>query len=143
MNMPTPQYPIVFVKTTNTLIGHGGAIVIPAVAAEGEVDYEAELAVVIGREAKNVAAADALDYVLGYTIANDVTARRWQVRTQCARSRVWWWCGSGACGAGGGGSCGGVGRAPQCPCTVCDVASSGGAVAGRLRLCAARGHLHS
>ena len=52
VDMPPPQYPIVFMKSTNTLIGHGGAIIIPAVAADQEVDYEAELAVVIGRKPK-------------------------------------------------------------------------------------------
>ena len=69
--MPPPQFPVVFMKSTNTLIGHGGAIIIPSVAADQEVDYEAELAVVIGREAKNVPVEDAMDYVLGFTIAND------------------------------------------------------------------------
>jgi 2-keto-4-pentenoate hydratase/2-oxohepta-3-ene-1,7-dioic acid hydratase in catechol pathway len=79
VKMAPPLHPIVFTKTVNTLIGHRCAIVIPAIASEpAEVDYEAELAVVIGREAKDVPAARALDYVAGYTIANDVTARRWQ-----------------------------------------------------------------
>lgn len=79
VKMAPPVHPIVFTKTVNTLIGHRCAIVIPAVASEpAEVDYEAELAVVIGREAKDVPAARALEYVVGYTIANDVTARRWQ-----------------------------------------------------------------
>lgn len=74
-----PTYPLVFTKTINTLTGHNSAIVIPKVASDPpEVDYEAELAVVIGRDAKNVTEEEALDYVLGYTIANDVTARRWQ-----------------------------------------------------------------
>lgn len=55
------------------------AIVIPRVASDPpEVDYEAELAVVIGRECKDVPPERALDYIAGYTIANDVTARRWQ-----------------------------------------------------------------
>ena len=55
------------------------AIVIPRVASDPpEVDYEAELAVVIGRECKDVPAERALEYVAGFTIANDVTARRWQ-----------------------------------------------------------------
>jgi 2-keto-4-pentenoate hydratase/2-oxohepta-3-ene-1,7-dioic acid hydratase in catechol pathway len=54
-------------------------IVIPSVARDSpEVDYEAELAVVIGTECKNVSEKDAMGFVLGYTIANDVTARRWQ-----------------------------------------------------------------
>jgi 2-keto-4-pentenoate hydratase/2-oxohepta-3-ene-1,7-dioic acid hydratase in catechol pathway len=72
-----PQYPVVFSKTVNALTGHNSAILLPRVARD-EVDYEGELAVVIGREARDVPAERALDYVLGYTIANDVTARRWQ-----------------------------------------------------------------
>jgi len=73
------QLPIVFSKSINTLTGHLCAIVIPACAADPpEVDYEAELAVIIGREAKDVTEADAMRHVLGFTIANDVTARRWQ-----------------------------------------------------------------
>ena len=77
--MEMPRYPLVFMKPVTALTGHNSSIVIPAVAREPpEVDYEAELAVVIGRECKNVSAARAMDYVLGYTVANDVTARRWQ-----------------------------------------------------------------
>ena len=68
--MAAPKFPIVFMKSINTLIGHGGAILLPPIARD-EVDYEAELAVIIGREAKNVSVEDAMDYVLGYTIAND------------------------------------------------------------------------
>jgi 2-keto-4-pentenoate hydratase/2-oxohepta-3-ene-1,7-dioic acid hydratase in catechol pathway len=74
-----PEHPLLFSKAVSSLVGHRGAIVIPRVASDPpEVDYEAELAVVIGREAKNVSEAQALSYVLGYCIANDVTARRWQ-----------------------------------------------------------------
>ena len=66
VKMPMPKYPIVFTKPATALTGHGSAIVIPAVAAEPpEVDYEAELAVVIGRECKNVPASRAMDYVMG------------------------------------------------------------------------------
>ena len=77
VGMPLPERPLVFSKTINALTGHGSAILLPRVARD-EVDYEAELAVVIGREALDVPAERALDFVLGYTIANDVTARRWQ-----------------------------------------------------------------
>jgi 2-keto-4-pentenoate hydratase/2-oxohepta-3-ene-1,7-dioic acid hydratase in catechol pathway len=74
-----PEHPVVFMKPTTTVIGPGAAIPLPAACEHGpEVDYEAELAVVIGRRARNVSAARALDYVLGYTCANDVSARRWQ-----------------------------------------------------------------
>jgi 2-keto-4-pentenoate hydratase/2-oxohepta-3-ene-1,7-dioic acid hydratase in catechol pathway len=69
-----PKEPVIFVKTTNAICGLGDAIRIPA-AAPKQVDYEAELAVVIGRRASDVAEADALGYVLGYTCCNDVSAR--------------------------------------------------------------------
>jgi 2-keto-4-pentenoate hydratase/2-oxohepta-3-ene-1,7-dioic acid hydratase in catechol pathway len=79
VKMAPPEHPILFSKAVSSLIGHKGAIIIPRVASDPpEVDYEAELAVVIGREAKNVSEAEALSHVLGYCIANDVTARRWQ-----------------------------------------------------------------
>ena len=77
VKMPVPELPVVFSKTVNALTGHNSAILLPRVARD-EVDYEGELAVVIGRAALNVRAEDALTHVLGYTIANDVTARRWQ-----------------------------------------------------------------
>ncbi len=61
------------------LAGPGDGIVLPRVAAD-EVDYECELAIVIGRAARHVGVDDALDYVLGYTCANDVSARDVQLR---------------------------------------------------------------
>jgi 2-keto-4-pentenoate hydratase/2-oxohepta-3-ene-1,7-dioic acid hydratase in catechol pathway len=76
---PIPDHPVVFMKPTTAVIGPGEPIPLPAACEHGpEVDYEAELAVVIGRTARNVPAARALEYVLGYTCANDVSARRWQ-----------------------------------------------------------------
>lgn len=71
-----PDRPMWFVKTTGTLQHPGEPIVLPASSAK--VDYEGELAIVIGRDAKNVSREDAIDYVLGYTIAIDVSARDWQ-----------------------------------------------------------------
>ena len=68
--------PTIFLKPTTSVIADGEGIVYPSTATK--VDYEAELAVVIGKKAKNVAEADALDYVLGYTAANDVTERHMQ-----------------------------------------------------------------
>ncbi len=79
--MRGPERPVMFLKATTSVIGHGMPIVLPA-AGPDEVDYEAELAVIIGKKAKNVSSADALDYVLGYTCANDVSARDWQTRKQ-------------------------------------------------------------
>jgi len=79
--LPIPQFPVVFTKNLGALQHPGKAIVIPKVAREPqEVDYECELAVVIGKAAKNVPASKALDYVLGYTCANDVSARLWQTQ---------------------------------------------------------------
>jgi 2-keto-4-pentenoate hydratase/2-oxohepta-3-ene-1,7-dioic acid hydratase in catechol pathway len=68
-----PKAPLLFAKWPNTLIGHGDAIVIPPEAAE--VDYEAELGVVIGAAARRVSEAKALDHVAGYICVNDVSAR--------------------------------------------------------------------
>ncbi|OAM88078.1 fumarylacetoacetate hydrolase family protein [Termitidicoccus mucosus] len=75
-----PEYPILFIKGPNTLQNPGDPIYIPVAQASDEVDYECELAVVIGRTCKNVKRADALGYVLGYTCANDVSARDWQIK---------------------------------------------------------------
>lgn len=75
-----PERPILFVKGINTLAHPGDAIEIPQHLASTEVDYECELAVVIGKPCKNVSRARALDYVLGYTCANDVSARDHQIK---------------------------------------------------------------
>ena len=72
-----PEHPVLFMKAVNALNHPGDAIVIPKVAPN-EVDYECELAVVIKQSAKNVSPEEALSFVLGYTCANDVSARRWQ-----------------------------------------------------------------
>ncbi len=74
-----PSHPIVFSKVPESVVGPGEAIVVPA-GVSSAVDYEAELAVVIGRGGKGIRAADALQHVWGYTIVNDVTARDWQNR---------------------------------------------------------------
>jgi 2-keto-4-pentenoate hydratase/2-oxohepta-3-ene-1,7-dioic acid hydratase in catechol pathway len=78
-NLAIPEVPTVFAKYSNTLIGDGEAILIPA--STSKVDYEAELAFAIGRRAKNVSEQEALTYVAGYTIFNDVSARDYQLRT--------------------------------------------------------------
>lgn len=69
-----PQAPILFMKTTTTVIGPEAPVVIPKIAPTA-VDYEAELALVIGKPARHVPEARALEYVLGYTCAHDVSAR--------------------------------------------------------------------
>lgn len=74
-----PASPILFNKFANALSAHEQSIVLPHTS--NEVDYEAELAIVIGRKAKDVAEADALDYVYGYCCANDLSARNLQRRT--------------------------------------------------------------
>jgi len=76
-----PELPVVFIKATTSVIGAGDAIVLPT-AGPDEVDYEGELAVIIGRKAKNVSEKNAFDYIFGYTCANDVSARDWQNRLQ-------------------------------------------------------------
>lgn len=81
-----PDEPLLFFKPPSAVIGHLDEIVYPSISER--VDYEAELGVVIGRRARFVAAVDALDYVLGYACANDVTARDLQHRdNQWARAK--------------------------------------------------------
>jgi 2-keto-4-pentenoate hydratase/2-oxohepta-3-ene-1,7-dioic acid hydratase in catechol pathway len=75
-----PERPILFVKGINTLQHPGDPILIPQHLRSDEVDYECELAVVIGKPCKNVTRATALSYVLGYTCANDVSARDHQIK---------------------------------------------------------------
>lgn len=75
-----PVFPVVFMKSPSSLQNPDGSIEIPTHLKSTEVDYEAELAVVIGRRCKNVRRDDALSYVLGYTAANDVSARDWQMK---------------------------------------------------------------
>ena len=77
-----PADPIIFTKVPESVVGPGVAIEMPAVSVSSAIDYEAELAVIIGRGGKGIAAADAMDHVWGYTIINDITARDWQSRHQ-------------------------------------------------------------
>jgi 2-keto-4-pentenoate hydratase/2-oxohepta-3-ene-1,7-dioic acid hydratase in catechol pathway len=76
-----PDQPVLFLKATTSVIGPGDPIVLPA-AGCSEVDYEAELVVVIGKTAKNIAPDKAMEYIFGYTCANDVSARDWQIKKQ-------------------------------------------------------------
>ncbi len=82
---PPPEYPIVFMKTSGSVQDPGGPIALPHELPSDDVRYEGELAVVIGTRCRNVRPDAALDVVLGYTCANDVTARDWQ-----ARCGQWW-----------------------------------------------------
>lgn len=80
-DMNSPDLPVMFLKATSSVIGHEDSIVLPACGPEN-VDYEAELAVIIGKKMKNIQPEDVLDYVFGYTCANDVSARDWQIFKQ-------------------------------------------------------------
>lgn len=80
-NIRYPDIPVVFLKATNSVTGHEFPIILPE-AGPNEIDYEAELAVIIGKKAKNVSTQDAMNYIAGYTCANDVSARDWQIRKQ-------------------------------------------------------------
>lgn len=73
LGMPAPEAPIIFLKPPTAVIGPGEVILYPAMS--GRVDYEAELGVVIKDRVKRVLPDEALDHVLGYACANDVTAR--------------------------------------------------------------------
>lgn len=68
-----PKEPLIFLKPPSSLIAHGDSIVYPALSQR--VDFEGELALVIGKRARHLKAAEAMDYVLGYTCLNDITAR--------------------------------------------------------------------
>jgi 2-keto-4-pentenoate hydratase/2-oxohepta-3-ene-1,7-dioic acid hydratase in catechol pathway len=72
-----PREPILFSKFATALSGEGDDIVLPPVSTK--VDYEAELVLVVGRKGRYIPEADALDYLVGYTIGNDVSARDWQL----------------------------------------------------------------
>ena len=76
-----PAVPIYFTKVPESVVGPSDDIVIPC-AVSTAIDYEAELAVIIGKGGKGISKQDALDHVWGYTVVNDVTARDWQGRHQ-------------------------------------------------------------
>ena len=78
-----PEVPSMFTKPRGSLCGpFPASISIPKVAQDDSSDYEAELAVVIGKDGRNIPEESALDYVLGYTAANDVSARSLQMATE-------------------------------------------------------------
>ena len=76
--LPIPEHPVVFLKNPAALQHPGAPVLLPRFLRSETVDYEGELAVVIGRTCKNVRPEEALGYVLGYTCGNDVSARDWQ-----------------------------------------------------------------
>ncbi|KAH8893628.1 fumarylacetoacetate hydrolase family protein [Thozetella sp. PMI_491] len=75
--LTVPKYPVIFAKPADALAGPTQDVIVHPVAQE-RLDYEGELCVVMGRDAKNISASEALDYVLGYTIGNDISARNFQ-----------------------------------------------------------------
>ena len=77
--MPIPAIPVVFTKYSNTLVDYGGDV--PLGNKGVQFDYEVELGVVIGERCKQVSADEALDYVMGYCVANDLSCRDLQFRT--------------------------------------------------------------
>ncbi|MBN1381863.1 MAG: fumarylacetoacetate hydrolase family protein [Deltaproteobacteria bacterium] len=79
--MPYPEVPIIFSKATSSVIGHQQTILLPT-AGNKMVDYEGELAVIIGKKGKNISQENVWDYIFGYTCANDVSARDWQMQKQ-------------------------------------------------------------
>ena len=87
-NMDIPAEPLLFLKGVNTVTGPDTPVILPAMAPD-EVDYEAELVVVIGKKAKNIKEAEADNYILGYTCGNDVSARDCQLKkdSQWARGK--------------------------------------------------------
>jgi 2-keto-4-pentenoate hydratase/2-oxohepta-3-ene-1,7-dioic acid hydratase in catechol pathway len=77
--MDLPDHPLIFLKATTTVIGPEATILLPRLTPD-EVDYEAELCLVIGKTASHVSEEEALEYVFGYTCGNDVSARDCQLR---------------------------------------------------------------
>lgn len=87
-NRDDSEYPVLFTKFTSALIGARDDILLPPEA--GFLDYEAELAVVIGRRGRRIAREDALEYVLGLTVSNDITVRDYQYKThQWLQGKSW------------------------------------------------------
>ncbi len=77
--MAIPEYPVLFHKVAGSLIGHNQPVVVPRISSK--IDFEGELAIIIGRRGKYIAEDEALSYVAGYTVANDISARDLQFRT--------------------------------------------------------------
>jgi 2-keto-4-pentenoate hydratase/2-oxohepta-3-ene-1,7-dioic acid hydratase in catechol pathway len=78
MNAKIPKFPILFLKNPSALLDPGAAIRIPRKLVSTQVDFEGELAIIIGKSCHNATRENALDHVLGYTVANDISARDWQ-----------------------------------------------------------------
>ncbi|EHA51936.1 fumarylacetoacetate hydrolase domain-containing protein 2A [Pyricularia oryzae 70-15] len=80
-NMPVPEHPVLFIKPRTALAGpHPAKISIPKFVQDGSSDYEAELTLVVAKDGRDIQESKAMDYVLGYTVGNDVSARTEQFR---------------------------------------------------------------
>lgn len=79
-----PPFPFIFFKPTTCIHDHGEDVEIPQIAQDDQADYEGELVVVIGKDAKNVAVEDSLDYVAAYTAGNDISSRKLQRNSELA-----------------------------------------------------------
>jgi len=73
-----PEKPVIFMKPTSALCKPTGDVILPNIEFGEQLDWEVELTIVIGKPCKNVKKEEALDYVLGYTVGNDVSSRHWQ-----------------------------------------------------------------
>jgi 2-keto-4-pentenoate hydratase/2-oxohepta-3-ene-1,7-dioic acid hydratase in catechol pathway len=80
-NMPIPDVPVLFVKPRTALNGpHPAKINVPKIAQDGSSDYEAELSIILSKSGRDIPVEEAMDYVLGYTCSNDVSARTQQFK---------------------------------------------------------------
>ncbi|KAH7169929.1 hypothetical protein EDB81DRAFT_908321 [Dactylonectria macrodidyma] len=73
-----PPFPSIFFKPSTTVVDHGVNVVIPKIAQDDQADYEGEVVVVIGKDAKDVEESNALEYIAAYTAGNDISSRKWQ-----------------------------------------------------------------
>ena len=80
-NMPIPKEPILFIKPRTAInVSYPAKINVPKLAQDGTSDYEAEMAVILSKDGKDIPESEAMDYVLGYTCSNDVSARAQQFK---------------------------------------------------------------
>ncbi|KAK4199011.1 putative hydrolase [Triangularia verruculosa] len=86
-----PPYPSIFIKPRASIAGYNEDIPIPKLAQDNQLDYEGELTIVIGKTGKNIPKEDALQYVAGFVVANDASARKWQ-RDPAFAGGVPQWC---------------------------------------------------
>ncbi|KAG0650138.1 fumarylacetoacetate hydrolase domain-containing [Hyphodiscus hymeniophilus] len=73
-----PPFPFIFFKPTTCILDHGADVEVPKIAQDDQADYEGELTIIIGKDAKNVSVEDALSYVAAYTCGNDISSRKLQ-----------------------------------------------------------------